>query len=130
MRAGAGSRSTSDPSRRPFRGGARRVREAPRTKGAAMIDFSRNHFELFGLEPRYRLDPARLDERFRALQADVHPDRFGTADETARRLAHQSSARVNEAYRTLKDPVERARYLLSLRGVDAMDEKDTSLALD
>jgi molecular chaperone HscB len=95
-----------------------------------MIDFSRNHFELFGLAPRYAIDPAALDARFRALQADVHPDRFGAGTDAERRLAHQSSARVNEAYRTLKDPAERARYLLSLKGVDAMDERDTRLALD
>lgn len=94
-----------------------------------MIDFSRNHFELFGLPAGFGLDPAVLDARFRALQADVHPDRFGGGSDAERRLAHQSSARVNEAYRTLKHPVERARYLLRLRGVDAMDETDTRLDL-
>lgn len=94
-----------------------------------MIDFTRNHFELFGLPPRYAVDAAMLDARYRELQAEVHPDRFGAAADGERRLAHQSSARVNEAYRTLKDPVERARYLLALRGIDAMDEKDTNLAL-
>jgi molecular chaperone HscB len=94
-----------------------------------MIDFSRNHFELFGLDATFAIDPATLDARYRDLQADVHPDRFGSAGEAERRVAHQSSARVNEAYRTLKDPVQRARYLLTLRGVDALDEKDTKLAL-
>jgi molecular chaperone HscB len=94
-----------------------------------MIDFSRNHFELFGLEPRFAIDGAALDARYRDLQADVHPDRFGAAGETERRLAHQSSARVNEAYRALRDPVERARYLLALRGVNAMDQNDTKLDL-
>ncbi len=92
-----------------------------------MIDFSSNHFELFGLPPRFALDAADLDARYRDLQAGVHPDRFGAGGEAQLRVAHQASARVNEAYRTLKDPVERARYLLALRGVDAMDEKDTAL---
>jgi molecular chaperone HscB len=95
-----------------------------------MIDFSRNHFELFGLPARYALDASILDARYRELQADVHPDRFGAGTESDRRFAHQASARVNEAYRTLKDPVERARYLLVLRGVHAMDERDTRLPLD
>ena len=95
-----------------------------------MIDFSRNHFELFGLPPRFAIDPGALDARYRHLQAEVHPDRFGAGSETERRLAHQASARVNEGYRTLRDPVERARYLLALRGIDAMDEKDTKLPLD
>jgi molecular chaperone HscB len=60
----------------------------------------------------------------------VHPDRFAAADEAERRLALQSSARVNEAYRALKDPVGRAQYLLSLHGVDATAETDTALPLD
>jgi molecular chaperone HscB len=94
-----------------------------------MIDFSRNHFELFGLPPRFGIDLGALDASYRELQAEVHPDRFGAGSETERRLSHQASARVNEAYRTLKDPAERARYLLVLRGVDAMDQRDTKLPL-
>ena len=95
-----------------------------------MIDFSRNHFELFGLPERFRFDAAVLDRAYHALQGEVHPDRYAAAGETEQRLALQSSARVNEAYRALKDPVARAQYLLSLHGVDAFDETDTSLPLD
>ncbi len=95
-----------------------------------MIDFSRNHFELFGLPERFRFDPAVLDRAYHALQVEVHPDRFAAASETERRLALQSSARVNEAYCALKDPVARAQYLLSLHGIEAFDETDTSLPLD
>ena len=92
-----------------------------------MLDFARNHFELFGLPARYALDTAALDDAYRALQRTVHPDRHANADDATRRLSLQAAARVNEAYRTLGDPVERARYLLGLRGVDAFDETDTSL---
>lgn len=95
-----------------------------------MIDFSQNYFALFGLPPRYRFDAARLDAAYRALQTQVHPDRFAAAGESERRLALQSSARVNEAYRALKDPVGRAQYLLSLHGIDATSETDTALPLD
>ena len=95
---------------------------------SSVIDFSRNHFELFGLPARFRFDPAALDGAYRELQREVHPDRFATASETERRLAMQSSARVNEAYRALKDPVARAQYLLSLNGVDAFHEGDTALS--
>jgi molecular chaperone HscB len=94
-----------------------------------MIDFSCNHFELFGLPQRHAIDEGALDAAYRGLQTEVHPDRFGGGSDAQRRVAHQSSARVNEAYRTLKDPVERARYLLGLRGVDAMDQRDTKLPL-
>ena len=95
-----------------------------------MIDFSQNYFALFGLQPRYRFDAARLDAAYRALQTQVHPDRFAAAGESERRLALQSSARVNEAYRALKDPVGRAQYLLSLHGIDATSETDSALPLD
>jgi molecular chaperone HscB len=95
-----------------------------------MIDFSQDYFALFGLPPRYRCDAARLDAAYRALQTEVHPDRFAAAGEAERRLALQSSARVNEAYRALKDPVGRAQYLLSLHGVDATAETDTALPID
>lgn len=95
-----------------------------------MIDFSQDYFALFGLPPRYRCDAARLDAAYRALQTEVHPDRFAAAGEAERRLALQSSARVNEAYRALRDPVGRAQYLLSLHGVDATAETDMALPLD
>jgi molecular chaperone HscB len=95
-----------------------------------MLDFSRNHFELFGLPPRYRVDPGALDAAYRKLQSEVHPDRFAGASDADKRLALQASARVNEAYRALKDPVQRAQYLLTLNGVDALGEPDTQLPLD
>src|SRR6266478_4559144 len=92
-----------------------------------MIDFSQDYFALFGLPPRYRFDADQLDLAYRALQREIHPDRYATGDEAERRLALQSSARVNEAYRALKDPVGRAQYLLSLRGIDALAETNTAL---
>jgi len=96
-----------------------------------MIDFSRNFFELFGLEPRFRVDAALLDRAYRELQSDVHPDRHAAANEAQQRRALQSSARVNEAYRTLKNPVGRAEYLLSLHGGDNGDNgADRSLDVD
>ena len=97
---------------------------------SSVIDFSRNHFELFGLPVRFRFDPVALDSAYRELQREIHPDRHATAADAERRLALQSSARVNEAYRALKDPVERAQYLLSLHGVDAFHASDTSLAVE
>ena len=64
------------------------------------------------------------------MQRDIHPDRYASATEAERRLALQSSARVNEAYRALKDPVSRAQYLLSLQGIDALRETDTAVSPD
>jgi molecular chaperone HscB len=95
-----------------------------------MIDFSQDYFALFGLPARYRFDSAALDAAYRKLQTEVHPDRFASAADDERRLALQSSSRVNEAYRALRNPVERATYLLSLRGIDALSETDTALSAE
>ena len=92
-----------------------------------MIDFTRNHFELLGFRPEFRVDTDALDRAYRELQRSVHPDRFANAGDAQKRLALQASARANEAYGTLRDPVARAEYLLSLRGIDANAETDTRL---
>jgi len=54
--------------------------------------------------------------RWRALQAEVHPDRFAAEGAAAQRIAMQWAVRVNEAYRRLKDPIKRAAYLCELNG--------------
>jgi len=95
-----------------------------------MIDVSRNHFELFGLPARYRVDESALDAAYRKLQLEVHHDRFARGMDAEKRMALQSSARVNEAYRALKDPVQRAQYLLGMKGVDAVAETDTNLPME
>lgn len=94
------------------------------------LDFTRNHFDLFGLPQSFALDAARLDQAYRDIQAEIHPDKFAHAGESEQRLAMQWTTRVNEAYQTLKKPFERARYLLLLNGVDAMDPRNTSMPAD
>ncbi len=79
-----------------------------------MLDLSKNHFELFGLPEVFSVDLAQLAERYRSLQKTLHPDRFAAAGDRERRLSLQASTRVNEAYQTLRDPLSRAKYLLSL----------------
>lgn len=73
-------------------------------------------FSLLGLPKRFALDRTALDERWRALQAEVHPDRFVADGGTAQRMAMQWAARLNEAYGRLKDPLRRAAYLCELAG--------------
>ncbi|HEX4859395.1 MAG TPA: Fe-S protein assembly co-chaperone HscB [Usitatibacteraceae bacterium] len=93
-------------------------------------DFSKNHFALFGLPAAFEIDAARLDATYRELQREVHPDRFAAAGDSEQRLAAQWATRVNEAYRTLKSPLDRARYLLHLGGVDTDEESDTSMPVE
>jgi len=92
-----------------------------------MLDFSRNHFELFDLPAVFSLDTEKLEQAYRDLQTEIHPDRFAHAGEAEQRLAVQWSTRVNEAYKTLRNPFERARYLLELNGIHALDAKNTAM---
>jgi len=87
----------------------------------------RTHFELFGLKPAYDLDREALAAIHLDLQKAVHPDRFAGASPQEKRLAVQRAAQVNEAYRTLKNPVDRARYLLKLGGVETDEETNTAM---
>jgi len=95
-------------------------------KSPRVLDFSQNYFALFGLPLRYRLNSALLSERYRAFQRALHPDRFAGASDREKRLSMQASAHVNQAYQTLKDPLERARYLVSLHVDSPGDEKETT----
>ncbi len=65
------------------------------------------------------MDIDRLNEQYRELQRTFHPDKFANASALERRLSIQRAARINQAFHTLKQPVERARYLLELHGIDS-----------
>ena len=84
-------------------------------------------FELFGLQPAFALDGEGLERAYREIQSQVHPDRFAHAGDAERRASLQWTTRVNEAYRTLKNPVQRASHILSLRGVDVAFETNTAM---
>lgn len=84
-----------------------------------------NHFELFGLPQGFPLDAAALADTYRRLQAQFHPDRFAAAPEGERLIAVTRAAQINEAYATLKSPLRRAEYLLSLHGHDIRGESQT-----
>lgn len=60
----------------------------------------------------------------------MHPDRFASAGDAERRASMQWTTRVNEAYRTLRSPVQRAKYLLELEGVDVAFETNTAMPPD
>lgn len=96
----------------------------------AVFDFQQDYFQLFGLNARYRIDKAQLEHHYRTLQAQVHPDKFSHLSEAERRVSMQWATRVNEAYQTLNKPVQRARYLLSLQGVDTQEETNTAMPAD
>ena len=86
-----------------------------------------DHFSLFGLPARFDVDAQALERAWRAVAAQVHPDRYATASPAERRVAMQWSARANEAYRQLRDPLSRARYLCEQAGVDLQTENNTAM---
>ncbi|CAB3747417.1 Fe-S protein assembly co-chaperone HscB [Paraburkholderia humisilvae] len=92
-----------------------------------MATLNDSHFELFHLPARFALDTQALDDAYRTVQAQVHPDRFAAAGDAQKRIAMQWATRANEAYRTLRDPLRRATYLLSLRGIDVGAENNTAM---
>lgn len=92
-----------------------------------MLDFSKNYFDLFGLPVGFVVDAAELATRYRELQRVLHPDRFANASDRERRLSLQGATRVNEAYRVLKHPLARAKYLLSLQDIDPDASTRTSI---
>ena len=93
-------------------------------------DFSKNHFELFNLPVAFAIDSAALDRAYREVQREVHPDRFTIASDAEKRLAAQWSTRANEAYQTLKSPLNRGRYLLKIHGIDTEEESNTAMPVD
>jgi molecular chaperone HscB len=90
-------------------------------------DLTSNYYQLFQLPVSFEVDLKALSERYRTLQSSVHPDKYANAGELERRLSVQQSARINEAFQTLKNPLRRARYLLELNGIDMNADSDTSM---
>ena len=91
------------------------------------LNLGENHFQIFGVPAQFELDVSALEERYRELQREVHPDRFAAASHAERRVSMQLATRVNEAYQTLKSPLRRAEYLLQLNGVDPGFETNTAM---
>src|SRR4051812_4620507 len=83
----------------------------PPLPAGAQID----KFALLGFEPSFDA-PAGLDDKFRALPRKLHPDRFARATPQERRFSLEQTTLLNDAYKTLRDPVRRGGDLLPLRG--------------
>ncbi|MDR5757401.1 Fe-S protein assembly co-chaperone HscB [Caballeronia sp. LZ035] len=92
-----------------------------------MASLTDTHFALFDLPQTFAIEQPTLDDAYRTVQAQVHPDRFAAAGDAQRRLAMQWATHANEAYQTLRDPLKRARYMLSLRGIDVGAENNTAM---
>jgi molecular chaperone HscB len=81
-----------------------------------------DYFMFFGFPRKLNLDAAALEKEFYALSRKLHPDVFGQADDRERTWSLEQSSRLNDAYRTLKDPIRRTEYLLKLEGVELEEQ--------
>ena len=75
---------------------------------------TQNYFELFNLPEKFQIDSVKLQENYRSIQKEIHPDRFATSTENEKTQSMIKSTQVNDAYQTLKSPTKRAKYILSL----------------
>ncbi len=87
--------------------------------GAVQPFHDLNHFALFGLEPRFDLDLETLDRNYAAARRTLDPERLAVKTPKAGMLAHRYTEALATAYETLRNPVSRARYLLTLLDAEA-----------
>lgn len=81
-----------------------------------MPTFSEDFYEFFGFDRKLQVDGAALQQRFYELSRQWHPDRFGRKGPEQQAQALEATAILNDGYRTLRDPVKRAEYLLTEEG--------------
>src|ERR1700682_1002769 len=85
-------------------------------------DAQNNYFNFFFLPRKLHLDTAALDKTFYTLSRKLHPDRFASKPVAEQEAALAQSSLLNDAYRTLKDPILRTQYLLKLEGVELEEQ--------
>jgi molecular chaperone HscB len=93
-----------------------------------IVSLSRHgdYFSFFGLPRKLNIDLGDLEQRFRGLSRQFHPDYFYNAPAAERRASLERSSYLNDAYRTLRQPVARLEYLLQLEGVSPKGPEDAA----
>jgi molecular chaperone HscB len=85
-----------------------------------------NYFDFFSLPRHLHLDIPALEKQFYVLSRKLHPDRFAAKPLAEQEAALAQSSFLNDAYRTLKDPIARTQYLLTLEGVQLEEQSKTA----
>lgn len=83
-----------------------------------------NPFALLGVESRFDLDLSALEKTHRELSRALHPDKFAQSTASERRAALEKAAAVNEAWRTLRDPIKRAEALFRMHGIAVGEDNE------
>jgi molecular chaperone HscB len=86
------------------------------------------YFAIFSLPPHLVIDLPALEKSFYALSRKLHPDRFAARPAAEQEAALAESSRLNDAYRTLKDPIARTAYLLKLEGIELEEQSSSATA--
>src|SRR4030081_367789 len=81
-----------------------------------------DYFTFFGFSRKLNLDTAALEKEFYALSRRLHPDMSAQADSQERAWSLEQSSLLNDAYRTLKNPIKRTEYLLRIEGVELEEQ--------
>ena len=92
------------------------------TCGKVQPSSAADYFQVFGLERKLGLDTATLEKEFHRLSRRLHPDRFARATHEEQQWSLANTALLNDAYRTLRDPLQRTEYLLKLEGLEIGEE--------
>ena len=91
------------------------------------VNLQSTDFELFDIPAQFAQERSVLDQRWKEIQREVHPDKFASEGAAAQRVAMQWSVRINEAYQRLKDPLKRAAYLCELNGAAVQADNNTAM---
>lgn len=85
-----------------------------------------DYFSFFGFPRKLNLDSAQLEREFYDLSRKLHPDLYARAEKQEQRWSLEQSSQLNDAYRTLKDPIKRTQYLLRLEGIELEEQSKTA----
>src|SRR5215831_13073984 len=85
-----------------------------------------DYFTFFGLPRKLNIDTTSLEKEFYFLSRKLHPDLYARADARELEWSMEQSSLLNDAYRTLKDPIRRTQYLLHLEGVQLEEQSKTA----
>ncbi len=87
-----------------------------------MTTATTDYFTFFSLPQKLHLDTSALEKAFYTLSRKLHPDRFASRPLAEQEAALAQSSQLNDAYRTLKDPILRTQYLLTLEGIELEEQ--------
>lgn len=91
------------------------------------MSFPSNYYDFFEIGHQLNLDPVDLEKRFYALSRRWHPDLFSRRSAAEKQESLEATAVLNDAYRTLRDPITRAEYLLREQGFDTVERKSSEV---